>query len=96
MTNTHKVLQVLLAFDFLTEQDPTAEPWSIALASSLIDDGCEVTYLARETIESAFHREMAELGVSVILAKAGNEPDSTDEFGVLPRYRARQLVRLAR
>ena len=96
MTNTHKLLKVLLAFDFLTEQDPTAESWSLTLASSLINDGCEVTYLARETIESAFHRELAELGVSVILAQAGNEPDSTDEFGVLPRYRARQLVRLAR
>lgn len=95
MKSVQDKFKVLLAFDLVSELDSTAEAWSEALVKSLVSDGCEVTILTREMDSRDYHSILESCGATIVLPPATDEKELYDEFGALPRLRARQVVQIA-
>ena len=95
MKSVQDKFKVLLAFDLVSELDSTAEAWSEALVKSLVSDGCEVTILTREMDSRDYHSILESCGATIVLPPATDEKELSDEFGALPRLRARHVVQIA-
>lgn len=85
----------LFAPDFSYFGNVLAQQWIYGIVESLITSGVQVTFVGRDFKSEEFHQELSALGAVTIEPEVFGE-ESLDSTGVLARYRARQIIKVAK
>ncbi|MEJ5998047.1 glycosyltransferase family 4 protein [Corynebacterium sp. H130] len=88
--------RILVALDIDYVHNALGFAWAQSLVQTLVADGNEVSVLARAVDAPDHHAKFSALGANLIEVKRYEDAGSEDETGVLPRYRARQIVQIGR
>ncbi|UUA86705.1 hypothetical protein [Corynebacterium pseudogenitalium] len=70
--------------------------WVDATTRWLLSEDTKVDVLAKSPEECPLHSKLVERGAKLIPAQQFSEPNSYDEGGVAPRFRARQVISVAK